>query len=124
MGIKISTIKKISEEFNNFFGTIAENIYKKTPKSNKPFANYIKNQNLNSFFLDAVTEDEIESMIGNLNSRKTIGPNSIPTRILKEFENMLKTPLTVIINISFQTGIFPEQCKIAHITPILKKETK
>ena len=79
--MKISTIKKISEEFNNLFGTIAENIYKKTPKSNKHFANYIKNQNLNSFFLDAVTEDEIESMIGNLNSRKTIGPNSIPTRI-------------------------------------------
>ena len=121
MGIKISTIKKISEEFNNFFGTIAENIYKKTPKSNKHFANYIKNQNLNSFFLDAVTEDEIESIIGNLNSRKTIGPNSIPTRILKEFENMLKTPLTVIINISFQTGIFPEQCKIAHITSVFKK---
>ena len=62
-------------------------------------------------------------MIGNLNSRKTIGPNSIPSRILKEFENMLKTPLTVIINISFQTGIFPEQCKIAHITTIFKKET-
>ena len=71
--------------------------------------------------LDAVTEDEIESIIGNLNSRKTIGPNSIPTRILKEFKNILKIPLTIIINISFQTGIFPEQCKIAHITSIFKK---
>ena len=71
--------------------------------------------------LDAVTEDEIESIIGNLNSRKTIGPNSIPTRILKEFQNILKIPLTIIINISLQTGIFPEQCNIAHITPIFKK---
>ena len=85
MGIRISSIKKISEEFNNFFGTIAEKIDKKTPKSNKHFSNYLKNQNLNSLFLDAVTEDEIESIIGSLNSRKTIGPNSIPTRILKEF---------------------------------------
>ena len=85
MGIRISSIKKISEEFNNFFGTIAEKIDKKTPKSNKHFSNYLKNQNLNSFFLDAVTEVESESIIGNLNSRKTIGPNSIPTRILKEF---------------------------------------
>ena len=85
MGIRISSIKKISEEFNNFFGTIAEKIDKKTPKSNKHFSNYLKNQNLNSLLLDAVTEDEIESIIGNLNSRKKIGPNSIPTRILKEF---------------------------------------
>ena len=85
MGIRISSIKKISEEFNNFFGTIAEKLIKKTPKSNKHFSNYLKNQNLNSLFLDAVTEDEIESIIGSLNSRKTIGPNSIPTRILKEF---------------------------------------
>ena len=73
------------------------------------------------FFPDAVTEDEIESIIGNLNSRKAIGPNSIPTNILKEFKNRLKIPLTIIINISFHTGIFPEQCKIAHIMPIFKK---
>ena len=59
---------------------MAEKIDKKTPKPNH-FPNYLKNQNLNSFFLDAVTEVEIESIIGNLNSRKTIGPNSIPTRI-------------------------------------------
>ena len=80
---------RISEEFNNFFGTIAEQIDKKTPKSNKHFSNYLKNQNINLFFLDAITEDEIEPII---NSRKTIGPNSIPTCILKEFKNILKIP--------------------------------
>ena len=76
------------------------------------------------FFLDAVTEDEIESIIGNLNSRKAIGPNSIPTRIFKEFKNILKISLTTIINISFQPDIFPEQCKIDHITSIFKKGDK
>ena len=35
--------------------------------------------------LDAVTKNEIESIKGNLNSRKTVEPNSIPTCILKEF---------------------------------------
>ena len=94
---------------------------KKSPKYNKHFSSYLKNHNLNLFFPDAVTEDEIKSIIGNLNSRKAIGPNSIPTNILKEFKNRLKIPLTIIINISFHTGIFPEQCKIAHIMPIFKK---
>ena len=44
--------------------------------------------------------------------------------VLKEFKNILKIPLTLIISISFQTGIFPEQCKIDHITPIFKKGDK
>ena len=64
----------------------------KAPKSNKHFSNYLKNQNLNSFLLDAVTENEvyniIESTIGNLNSRKAVELNSIPTCILKECENV------------------------------------
>ena len=121
MGIRISTLKKISQEFNNFFGTITEKIDKKTLKSNKHFSNYLSGSDLNSFFLGVVTEVELESIIGNLNSRKTIGPYSIPTVILKEFKDILKIPLTIIINISFQTGIFPEQCKIAHITSVFKK---
>ena len=123
IGNKNITIKKISEEFNNFFGTIAKKIDKKTPKPNH-FPNYLKNQNLNSLFLDAATEEENESIIGNLNLRKTIGPNSIPTRILKEFKNILKIQLTIIINIYFQAGIVPEQCKIAHITLTFKKGDK
>ena len=106
----INNKKKPSKEFNNFLGTIAERIGKKIPKSNEQFSNYLKNQNLSLFFLDAVAEDETESITAKLNSRKAIGPNSIPTHILKEFKNILKIPLTIIINISFQTGIFPKKC--------------
>ena len=75
-----------------------------------------KNQNLNFLLLDAVTKDKIKFIIvynNNLNSRKTAGPNFIPIPIL-----------TIIINISFQTGIYPEQCKIAPTTPIFKKGDK
>ena len=77
---------------------------------------------MNSFLLDAGREDQIESIIGNLSSRKAIGPNCIPTRILKEFKNILKIPLTISINISFQTGILPEQCKLFLL--IFKKGNK
>ena len=46
------------------------------------------NSKLNSAFLNAATKYEIGSIIGNLNSRKTIGPNSTATHILKEFKNI------------------------------------
>ena len=79
---------------------------------------------MNSFLLDAGREDQIESIIGNLSSRKAIGPNCIPTSILKKFKNIFKIPLTISINISFQTGILPEQCKLFHILSISKEGNK
>ena len=79
---------------------------------------------MNYFLLDTVTKDEIEFVIGKLNPRKAVGPNPISTCVIKEFENILKISLIIIINISFQTGIFLKQCKVAHITPTFKKEIK
>ena len=116
--------KKIADEFNNFFGTIAQKIDQKTQKSNKHFSNYLKNKNLSSLLLQPVSEKEIMSIIGNISTRKVVGPNSIPNLILREFKDKLKTPITIIVNISFLTGTFPKQCKTIDITPIFKKGNK
>ena len=37
---------------------------------------------------------------------------------------MLKFQLAMILDICFETGIFPIQCKLAHITPVFKKGNK
>ena len=71
-----------------------------------------------------VSEKEIMSIIGNISTRKAVGPNSIPNLILTEFKDKLKTPITIIINISFLTGKFPKQCKMANITPIFENGNK
>ena len=42
--------------FNKYFGTIAENIDKRTPKSKKKLSDYLENQNLTSFLLSPTTE--------------------------------------------------------------------
>ena len=116
--------KKIADEFKNFFGTIAQKIDQKTPKSNKPFPDYLKNKNLSSLLLQPVSEKETMSVIGNISTRKAVGPSSVPNFILKEIKDKLKTPTTIIINISFLTGKIPKQCKTANITPIFKKGNK
>ena len=64
------------------------------------------------------------SMVGNVSTRKAVGPDFIPKLILKEFKDKLKIPLTIIINISFLTGKFQKRCKTANITPIFKKGNK
>ena len=116
--------KKIAKHFNKYFGTIAKNIDKKTPKSKKKFSDYLKNQNVTSFLLSPVTEKEISNLIVSLNARKATGPNSIPNFILKEFKEELKVPLTIITNMSFVTGQFPQKAKEAYIIPVYKKGDK
>ena len=48
----------MAKHFNKYFGTIAKNIDKRTPKSKKKFSDYLKNQNLTSFLPSPVTEKE------------------------------------------------------------------
>ena len=116
--------KKMAKHFNKYFGTIAENIDKRTPKSKKKFSDYLKNHNLTSFLLSPATEREISNIIVSLNARKATGPNSIPNFVLKEFKEELKKPLTIITNMSFISGQFPTKGKEAHIIPSYKKGDK
>ena len=71
--------------------------------------------------LNPYTEKGISETIRKISAPKAIVPNSIPYSILKKYKDILKVPLTVIINISFMTGRFPKQCKTAQLTPFCKK---
>ena len=55
---------------------------------------------------------------------KSSGPNSIPIRLLTVLGSHISIELSVLINESFLTGIFPEQLKIAKVIPMFKKGLK
>ena len=71
--------------------------------------------------INFVKDTEIEKLIKNLNHNKSLGPCSIPVKILKNHANDLKQPLTFLINLSFQQGFFAEALKNARVTPIYKR---
>ena len=52
---------------------------------------------------------------------KSLGPCSIPVKILKNRANYLKQPLKILINLSFQEGFFLEEIKTARVAPIFFK---
>ena len=54
----------------------------------------------------------------------SVGPNSIPTRILKLLKNDISTQLTDIFNIPFSTGVFSTIFKLAKIVLVHKKDSK
>ena len=98
---------KIAKNFSKYFATIAEKIDNKTPKSKPKITDYLKHRNLNSFFLEPVNEKEIQNITSNTANNKAVGPNSVPNFLLKQFKEELSIPLSLIINMSFKTGIFP-----------------
>ena len=48
----------------------------------------------------------------------------MPVRIFKQVGDLVSIPMCKSINISFKTGYFPDELKIARITPIHKKGAK
>ena len=65
---------------------------------------------------------EIVDVIDSLDLNKSLGPNSIPIYILKSCKHFISISLVKILNLSFETGIFPDLCKLAKIVPIFKKD--
>ena len=55
-----------------------------------------------------------------MKTNKAIGPNSIPTKILKMSHHIIAKPLVYLINLSFSTGVFPDLLKIANTISVLK----
>ena len=93
-------------------------------KAKKPFSHYLGQITDETIFLSPTTPADIESLINCIKPNKAIGPNSIPTKILKEFKTELSEPLSDMINVSFNKGIFPDFLKVANVVPIHKKGEK
>ena len=87
----------------------------KIVKAKKPFSHYL-GQTTNKTILPSPTiPADIESLIV---------PNSIPTKILKEFKTKLSEPLSDMVNVSFNKWKFPDFLKVANVIPVPKKGKK
>ena len=73
---------------------------------------------INSFFLTPLNRKELESLIKEMNTTKSVGPYSIPSNILKLSCSVLSKPLVKLINFSFSEGFFPNLLKFASVIPV------
>jgi len=74
------------------------------------------------FFLKhgVVEIDEVYTKLRKIKLNKSVCPDGISHKILKEMAYYLVVPLAGIINSSLRQGIVPDQWKISRITPITK----
>ena len=64
----------------------------------------------------------VENIINELKPKDSTGYDNISAKLLKYVKNEVSPALTLIINQSFATGIFPNRLKIARVLPLFKKE--
>ena len=86
-----------------------------------PVLNFVTNSRISSF---EICGDEIKDIISGLNSKKAHGPDNISVNMLKLCADQLSVPLKIIFQNIINTGIFPDQWKVANVTPIHKKNDK
>ena len=64
---------------------------------------------------------DIEKEINNINPKKAIASNRIPPKILKKSSKVSASVLHKLFNNSIEKSDFPQNLKLAYITPVYKK---
>ena len=137
---------KIAEEMNNFFKNavlsldINKNSYitsHNIPYTNDPIEKAIEKYKFhlnilfikketkceaNSFDFAPVTLNDVEKEIKKLNPIKATTFNIIPFKMLIKTSNISAQFVHKILNESVETRIYPDNIKLADITPVFKKK--
>ncbi len=93
---------------------------KNMPKVNKSYVEYLGAASNNSMFLDPIDPQNVLDITRKIKPKHSSGHGNISAKLLKETIHIIKDPITHIINRSFETGIVPDQLKIAKVIPIYK----
>ena len=138
----ISEDSELAEVFNNYFGNVVKNLNIQRPiylhEDNDPIANAIKNfeqhpsilkiketRNVcSSFSFKPVSFDEIIKETLNLDTSKATQKSDIPTKIIKQNQDIFSKFIFENVNNMIDTDVYPEQLKWADVKPAHKKGSR
>lgn len=120
-----------AEIFNKFFLEVANKLKQKHSKNtgftseelskldhrNKFRIRYVRN----SLFLLPTSKSEVHKTIISLSNKKSVDLHGISNNVLKAVSEEISEVLSFLINLSFETGIFPNTLKHSIVVPIFKK---
>ena len=123
--VTITDPDEIANEFNRYFINIGRSLSDQIqsihssqdylPQHNKPTSN---------FSFNPVNEECIAKFIAKLKNKSSFGYDSISNKLIKSAGHVLVKPLTVTVNQSLHTGVYPSHLKLSRIKPLFKYGNK
>ena len=86
---------------------------------NTAYDDFLSDPSLNSFTFQQISEETIINMIDKLKSKNSQSNDGLSSKLLIKLET--SKAITLIVNQSLNTGIFPGKLKCAKVIPIYKK---
>ena len=123
---KISSNKtEIADFFNHYFVNIGPPLSsRQNLVKTDNYQNFLKTPLNTKFCFKNINNMTVLKTIESLNSKHSSGYDGISTAILKQLRFEVNKPLTILINQTFNTGIFPDKLKIAKVIPLFKTGDK
>ena len=119
-GIKIDSDKEIADVFNEYFANVGTRLASNLPLCNATFESFLQDREVNSLFLNPITQEEIVDMLKKTPNGKAPGFDGLNAFVIKQAKYVLAKSLACIFNKSLITGIFQDGLKIGKVTPIYK----
>lgn len=115
-GLEITNTTDICNVFNDFYIERLSMHHKgKSPQIYRT---------LDTLYLNPSTPNEVANIIQSLKNTKSTGNDGLATNIIKKVHKYINSPLSYIINLCFEKGIFPDKLKTSIIKPLYKKGNK
>ena len=113
---------KVAEVFNDYFVNVA-NTAPAVNITNHPSIDRIRERHQDlTFDFHEVDPELVTKHIQKLSCKKATGCDDTPPKLLKPYASILAPDLCKIINLSISSGIFPDELKLANVSPIFEKD--
>ena len=118
-----TNINVMANTFNKYFATICSE-HEHDLSNQHNYKSYLSKTITSTFEFETINNELTLQCLTKLKSSHCCGHDSISNNIIKIIALEISDCLTLIINQSLKTGIFPEKLKTAKVVPIHKKKDK
>ena len=109
----------LANQLNLYFSNIGSNIASQIVISDeKSYTDYLHSPCKIEFKFKEITVQYTKEIIDSLKAKSSCGVDGLSVKLLKLIKGEIATSLTLVINQSLLSGIFPDQLNIAKVIPI------
>ena len=121
-GERLTDFKDIAEGLNAYFSDIGPSLSSKMDPGSGNILNYMTSANTPvKFEFNPISETVVLKAIDRIKPKLSCGVDGISSKLLKSMKHELAPYLTIIINRTLLTGVFPKKLKVAKVIALHKK---